>query len=87
MLLNDTDKIVITEELKPLEIVPCKIFNDKSILRKESLAVTETAFYTPDTHESGFAFVFSKNTACLPRLRIKGRKGQKGAEKGRRGKI
>lgn len=77
-LLNNTDKIVIEKELSAIEIVPCTINHEKnSFTREVSLDISEKAFYKPETQEKGFAFVFPENTACLPRLRIKGKKGQK----------
>ena len=78
-LLNDTDKIVVTKELKPVKIyegytLPIEV---PEAVRPDSRKLSETAFYKPEANEKGYVFEFSENTACVPRLRIKGRKGQK----------
>lgn len=75
---NDTDKIVVLEELHATEIRECTLKNSaKAILHPSLIDISESAFYKPESDEKGFAFIFPKNTACLPRLRIKGRKGQR----------
>ncbi len=77
-LLNNTDKIIVSKELQALEIRPCIISHEKnSFTRQISLDISEKAFYKPEKTERGFVFVFSENTACLPKLRIKGKKGQR----------
>ncbi len=75
---NDTDKIVIREELPATEIRECIIRNTPNKLtRPVAIDISSAAFYKPEPEEKGFAFVFPKNTACIPRLRIKGRPGQR----------
>lgn len=75
---NNTDRIVITEELKAIEISPCTVFNKEvKNFRKASLELSNSSFYHPDSKENGYVFKFSKNTACLPKLKIRGKKGQR----------
>ncbi|MBQ8759029.1 MAG: family 78 glycoside hydrolase catalytic domain, partial [Clostridia bacterium] len=78
-LANDTDKIVITKELEAEEIVKGTIsgIEFSAGIRGDSLEISKTTFYKPDENESGYIFKFAENTACVPRLRIKGKKGQK----------
>ncbi|MGN1120798.1 MAG: family 78 glycoside hydrolase catalytic domain, partial [Eubacteriales bacterium] len=77
-LMNETDKIVVTKELKPV-----KIYEGHSLpinlatMREISRTISETAFYRPDEDEKGYVFEFAENTACVPKLKIRGRKGQK----------
>ena len=77
-LMNETDKIVVTKELKPV-----KIYEGHSLpinlatMREISRTISETAFYRPDEDEKGYLFEFAENTACVPKLKIRGRKGQK----------
>lgn len=76
---SDTDPVVVTKELKPVEIVsgstaPIVAPEGK---RPDSYKLSETAFYKSDEREEGIVFKFAENTACVPRLRVKGKKGQK----------
>ena len=76
---NDTEPVVITKELKPIKIyegyhkAPERPGKKCPDAKKHS----QTAFYKPEPGEKGFVFEFSENTACVPKLRIRGRKGQK----------
>ncbi len=75
---NDTDPIVVTKELKPLKIYPGRaVLLDKKYKYKNAAVLSETAFYRADEEESGYVFEFAENTACVPRLKIRGRKGQR----------
>ena len=76
---NDTDKIVVTKELTAEEIVKGYISEVEisGMIRPDTLELSKTTFYKPDEKEEGYVFKFSENTACVPRLRIKGKKGQK----------
>ena len=76
---NDTDKIVVTKELKPVKIYEgyhMPLQNPASI-RPDVWKISEKTFYKPESEEKGFVFEFSENTACVPKLKIKGKKGQK----------
>lgn len=79
--LNDTDSVVITKELKPVKIYDgfsdMTAFYAKQKPDGKNLKYSESAFYKPELKEYGTVFEFEENTACLPKLRIKGRKGQK----------
>lgn len=76
---NDTEPVIITKELKPVKIyegyhkAPERPGKKCPDAKKHS----QTAFYKPEPGEKGFVFEFSENTACVPHLRIRGRKGQK----------
>ncbi len=78
-VLNETDKIVCTKELLADEVCPCTISPAvcPEIVRPASKLVSETAFYKPEDEKKGIVFKFSENTACVPHLKIKGKKGQK----------
>ena len=71
--------MIITKELKPVKIyegyhkAPERPGKKCPDAKKHS----QTAFYKPEPGEKGFVFEFSENTACVPRLRSRGRKGQK----------
>ena len=80
-LHNDTDKVVITKELKPIKIYEgfsnLEAFHEKQKPDCKNLKYSEIAFYKPDLKEHGVVFEFEENTACIPKLRIKGKKGQR----------
>ena len=73
---NDTEPVVITKELKPIKIyegyhkAPERPGKKCPDAKKHS----QTAFYKPEPGEKGFVFEFSENTACVPKLRIRGRR-------------
>lgn len=83
-LYNDTDKVVITKELKPIKIYNgfCNL-EDVLKRQKETEGVPyedntgHDFFYKAPLKETGTVFEFEKNTSCLPKLRIKGKKGQR----------
>ncbi len=81
-VLNDTDRIVITKELKPVRIYDgfsdLEAFNEIQLKKPGSkvLEYSENAFYKPELKEYGTVFEFDENTACVPKLRINGKKGQ-----------
>ncbi len=76
---NDTDKIVITKELTAEEITYGSILGTQfpQGIRADSVRLSKTTFYKPEEKEEGYIFKFAENTACVPKLRIKGKKGQK----------
>jgi len=78
-LPNDTDKIVITKELKAIKVYKGHIAPHKypDRIAKASQELSKTTFYKPSKNESGYIFEFSENASFLPKLRIKGKKGQK----------
>ena len=77
--LNETDPIVVTKELKAEKIYSGRVVEtlDDSKVRPDSANLSKTSFYKPDKDEEGVVYEFSENTACVPRLRIRGRKGQR----------
>lgn len=78
-LPNETDPVVVTKELKAAKISE-GFFLGKKVprgMRPDSLKFSESAFYQPEEREDGYIFEFSENTACVPKLRIRGKKGQK----------
>ena len=76
---NDTDKIIITKELTAEEITYGFILGTEvpQGIREDSVKNSKTTFYKPEEKEEGYIFKFAENTACVPKLRIKGKKGQK----------
>lgn len=78
-LANQTDKIVVTKELFAGEIVKgtVEITDPATTMRPDSITLSESAFYKPEKGETGYIFKFAENAACVPKLKIKGRKGQK----------
>lgn len=93
---NDTDRVVITKELSPVKVYEGFFRTDvmEERLKDSSFHTKYTGktFYIPDGGvEKGIVFEFAENTACVPRLRIKGKKGQKiviqAAEFGKDGEI
>jgi len=76
---NETDRIQVTKELKAVKIyegiIPAHEFPEKT--RKDTQKLSETAFYQPESKESGYIYEFSENPAFIPKLKIKGRKGQR----------
>ena len=78
-LLNETDKIVVTKELKAVKIMEGYTLpiEKPAAIRPDSQKISETVFCKPQPDEKGYVFEFAENTACVPKLRIKGRKGQK----------
>ncbi|MBQ8758765.1 MAG: family 78 glycoside hydrolase catalytic domain, partial [Clostridia bacterium] len=81
-LLNETDRVVITKELKPVKIYEgfsdLSSFHEIQLKKSNSrpIKLSENAFYKPELKEYGTVFEFEENTACIPKLRIKGKKGQ-----------
>lgn len=78
MCANETDKIVVLRELYAEEISKgtVEITDPAATMRPDSVELSEKAFYKPEKGEKGYIFKFAENTACVPKLRIKGRKGQ-----------
>ncbi len=75
---NDTSPIVVTKELKPIKIYEGQLVWQEGVYKDaRARKYGETAFYTPEVGEKGYVFEFSENTACVPKLKIKGKKGQK----------
>ncbi len=77
--LNDTDPVVITGEYKALSVTEADVAGPLSSwgARQESRDLSETAFFKPEETEHGFVFSFAENTACVPKLTIRGRRGQR----------
>lgn len=78
-MVNDTDRVVITKELPAVKyykgrIAP-NVFPQK--IRSDAVARSKTAFYQPEAQEQGYIFEFAENTAFVPKLKIRGRKGQR----------
>lgn len=61
---NDTDKIVVTKELKPVKIYEgCHMpLQNPASIRPDVWKISEQAFYKPESEEKGFVFEFSENT-------------------------
>ncbi len=75
---NNTDPIVISEEQRPRHVMPgYSKTEDTGFMRSRSVTLSKTAFYQPNSEETGTLFAFENNIAALPRLRIKGKPGQK----------
>ena len=77
-IASDTDPIVVTKELAPETIIEGKARPVIGVpgIRPEVPVISATAFYQPEDGMSGYIFAFPENAACVPRLRIKGKKGQ-----------
>ncbi len=78
--MNATDKIVITKELKAERIFPGRVELDmegKKLFHPFVYNFSKNNFYKPEENETGYVFAFSENTACVPKLTVKGKKGQK----------
>lgn len=74
---NAADRVVVTDELLPVRIIPGRIvWNAQECMRTDSLELGRTAFYKPEGPETGLIFDFHETRSCVPRLRIQGRKGQ-----------
>lgn len=78
-LPNDTDRVVITKELKAVKFYKGHVA--PTVLPKKispaAVELSKTAFYQPDTNEEGYIFEFEENAAFVPKLKIKGKKGQR----------
>ena len=75
---NDTDPICVMRELTAVRVMNGG--TAKEILHcmdDRAKAVTETAFYRGEEDETGVVYEFAENTSCVPKLKIRGQRGQK----------
>lgn len=76
--LNQADRVRVTRELSATRMMPGRIAQDvhPEQIRPASRQLSECTFYHPAAQERGMIYEFPENTAFVPRLRIRGKKGQ-----------
>ncbi len=71
LLPNDTDRVEIVKELAPVRVCPGVLHNDHYV-PDAAKHFPKDVFYRPEPTEHGLIFEFSENTACVPRLTVRG---------------
>lgn len=76
---NDADRVVLTGEIAADRMICGRIAETEypERIRPDAVALEKTAFYQPDGQETGYIYCFPENRAFVPRLRIRGRRGQR----------